>query len=760
MEKSGAIERVQTSEWASPLVVVPQGPGKVRITGDFKQTVNSQLCVTQYPLAHVHDLLESVAGGEFFTKMDATDGFHQFAVEESCKKFLLINTHRGLYRYNVLPMGFASSQTIFQEMMDTMLRGIPMSGSYIDDSILSGKDESSHLHNLRLAFQRMREWNFRLSRAKSTFMQPTVEFLGQLVSKEGIRTYPKNVEAITAIRELKDVSQVKSFLGLVNFYGKFVPNLSHVCDPLYKLTRKSEKFSWSSECEKAFKLVKQLVSSAPVLAYFQQSLPIGISCDASNIGLGVVLFHSYPDGTERPIAFASKTLSSSGRNYTQIEKEGLAIVFGVKRFFQFLYGREFLLFTDHQPLRAIFGSKSGLPPLITSRLHHWSWFLSGFQYKVIYRNTLSHGNADALSRLPLPYSTSTDVRTERFVKHLREENPILSKIVKFRTFRDTVLSKVIQFVQSGWPNSQSKVPEEVRPYFPHREELSIEDGTLMRGVRVVSPSALQSKVLSQLHETHPGIVRMKSLARQVVWWPGIDKSIENLVKSCPACSAHQDSPPVAPLYPWSYPDRPWQRLHIDLAGPFLDNMLLVVVDAHSKWPEVFRLKNNTTSVRVIECLREAISRFGIPDTIVSDNGRQFVSDEFNQFCASNGIRHAGSSAYHPRSNGDAERFVKTMSGFHTNILFHVVVISCEELTIVQNTLIINENKNISFSLVKFKLSLSLIKFKAENVIIALLRWCLKSELKINFTKSEFMIFSKKHDQTIEPHKTKLICKRN
>lgn len=499
----------------------------------------------------------------------------------------------------------------------------------------------------------------KLSRDKCEFLQKSTQFLGQVVSAEGIRTCPKNVEAITSMKQISSVDDVKHFLGLVNFYAKFVPNLSTVSEPLNRLTRKGVKFQWTKECESAVSKIKKLVSSAPVLAHFQQSLPIGLACDASKFGAGVVLFHKYPDGSERPIAFASKSLSTAERNYSQIEREGLSIIFGIKRFFQFLYGRRFLLVTDHQPLVSIFGEKTSLPPLVATRLHRWALFLSQFQFDVIYRKTQSHGNADALSRLPLPVSTPVDEDTDRLVKKITEDLPVTSTLVRKCTSRDKVLSQVIRFVQNGWPSKQNLVPEEIRPYFLHREELHVEEGIVLWGLRVVIPVNLQKQVLSQLHETHPGMVRMKSLARQHVWWPHIDKQIEDCVKSCMDCCIHQDNPAVAPLHPWSFPDRPWQRLHIDLAGPFLKNMWLVVVDAHSKWPEVFNLGNNTSSHAIIVRIRETITRFGIPETIVSDNGPQFTSAEFQKFCRSNGIRHTTSSPYHPRSNGEAERFVKT-----------------------------------------------------------------------------------------------------
>jgi hypothetical protein len=181
----------------------------------------------------------------------------------------------------------------------------------------------------------------------------------------------------------------------------------------------------------------------------------------------------------------------------------------------------------------------------------------------------------------------------------------------------------------------------------------------MWGIRVIVPASLRSSVLSQLHETHPGVVRMKSLARQHVWWPGIDSDIEQLSKSCTSCAVNRDNPAVAPLHPWSFPEKPWQRIHMDLAGPFLGSMWLIIVDAFTKWPEVFRLGKDSTSANVISFVRETFSRFGLPETIVSDNGPQFVSSEFESFCVKNGVRHTTSSAYHPRSNGEAERFVRT-----------------------------------------------------------------------------------------------------
>ena len=189
--------------------------------------------------------------------------------------------------------------------------------------------------------------------------------------------------------------------------------------------------------------------------------------------------------------------------------------------------------------------------------------------------------------------------------------------------------------------------------------MTIEQGVLLWGIRVVVPLALRPKVLAELHLSHMGIVKMKPLARQFVWWPAIDEDIEKLCKTCDHCCHNRSNPPSAPLHPWTYPEKPWQRVHVDLAGPFLDKMWIVLVDANTKWPEVILLNKDSTSTNVIRCLRQIFIHFSLPCEIMTDNGVQFPSNEFTQFCKNNGIRHSRSSVYHPRSNGEAERMVQT-----------------------------------------------------------------------------------------------------
>ena len=230
------------------------------------------------------------------------------------------------------------------------------------------------------------------------------------------------------------------------------------------------------------------------------------------------------------------------------------------------------------------------------------------------------------------------------------------------TRNDPVLSKLLVYLRKGWPD---EVPETLQAYFHKRHELTIEGDTLLWGMRVVVPPKWRKTVLNELHQGHQGIVRMKQLARSHVWWPNIDQELEDTVKDCASCQEHRNAPPKSPLNPWSWPEVPWDRIHVDFAGPVKGRMLFVVVDSHSKWPEV-SIMNTTSTAQTITVLREMFARNGLPRELVSDNGLQFTSHEFCQYMTTNGIRHITTSPYHPASNGAAERFVQTIKrALHT-----------------------------------------------------------------------------------------------
>ena len=349
-----------------------------RICGDYKVMVNQALEVDQYPLPNPEDLFATLAGGKKFTKLDLSQAYMQLLLNEESRKFVTVNMHRGLYRYTRLPFGVASAPAMFQKLMDTILQGIPNVICYIDDILVTGADDAAHLCNLAKVFHRLEQHGIRMKKAKCNFMQMSVKYLGHRVDAEGLHTTPDKLEAVVKAPAPKNVQELRSFLGLVNYYGKFLPNLATTLQPLNSLLQKDRKWKWTSDCSHAFQLAKDMLTTSKVLVHYDPSLPMKMAADASAYGVGAVISHVLPDGTERPIAFASRTLTSSERNYVQLEKEALALIFGVKRYHKYLYGRRFTMVTDHKPLTAILGPKEGIPSLAAARLQRWAILLTGY----------------------------------------------------------------------------------------------------------------------------------------------------------------------------------------------------------------------------------------------------------------------------------------------------------------------------------------------------------------------------------------------
>ena len=268
---------------------------------------------------------------------------------------------------------------MFQEIMEKILQGIPGVVVYIDDVLITGKDEVEHLRNLRQFFERIKQFGLRLKRAKCKFLEPSVDYLGYRIDKNGLHAVPEKIRAITEAPPPTNVQELRAFLGLVNYYGKFLPRLSTLLYPMNRLLCKGSQWAWSAACQRAFQQLKSKLASTEVLAHYDMHLPLKLDCDASAYAVGAVLSHTFPDGTERPIAYASHTLSTSERNYAQIEKEGLALVFGIKKFHKYIYGRKFTLVTDHKPLMSILGPKKGLPTLAAARIQSWAILLLGYQ---------------------------------------------------------------------------------------------------------------------------------------------------------------------------------------------------------------------------------------------------------------------------------------------------------------------------------------------------------------------------------------------
>ncbi|PFX20001.1 Transposon Tf2-11 polyprotein [Stylophora pistillata] len=425
--------------------------------------------------------------------------------------------------------------------------------------IIEGKEvnmEEEHLKVLEAVLQRLSKYGVQLKAEKCSFMQNQVEFLGYLTDKEGVHPNPEKVKGIMGAPIPTCISELKSFLGMLQYYGKFLPNLSTLLQPLNNLLREGVSWLWGPDCQKAFDDAKQQLLSAKVLTHYDVKLPLVLACDASSYGIGAVISHIMENGEERPIAFASRTLSSSEKNYGQIDKEALAIIYG---------------------------------------------------YEIKHQGTDAHANVDALSRLLVDHVAACQGSELYHFNYAINDLPITCRDIACATQGDKLLSTVVQFVQNGWPD-QSCLPEELLPFFYRRNELSREQDCLLWGMRVVIPDEYKSAMLSSLHEDHSGICRMKALVRSYLWWPKLDTAIEETERNCSACQEVKKGAVPAPLIPWKWPTRVWQRLHIDFAEYEGINYLLIV-DAHSKWPEVY-VTQSTTAAKTIELLSGLFASYG------------------------------------------------------------------------------------------------------------------------------------------------------
>ena len=648
LESQNIITKTSFSDWGSPIVTVVK-PNSTRICGDYKLTVNPNLQEVRYPIPKIEDTFQKVQNCTVFCKLDMFKAYLHLPVDETSAKAQTLSTHRGCYRPNRLFNGISIAPNEFQCIMDQILSDLEGVASFYDDIIVAGETLEECVTRLRKCLARLRSKNIHLNPDKCKFFQEKISYLGHTITAQGIQKSNDKIEAVVNAPQPNTPEQVESFIGLVMYYGKFIPNVSTLTAPLRELTKKGIKFQWTVECQQAFEKIKNEILSPRVLMTFDPNLPITLATDASPTGIAGVLSHIV-NGVERPVIFISRALTKTEQNYSQLDREALAVFWSIKRLYVYLCGRKFTLICDNKPLTHIFSPDKKLPLMSASRLIRYASFLSSFEYTVEHRKAELHQNVDYLSRSPLPlhekFLESEDYDTvfyNEIIQTIESESVTHNDIAK-ETQKDPVLQNLLLSLKKDHRNP----------------EFNIHKGIIFRNNRVYVPSSLHPSVLRELHSTHTGIEKMKMLARRHVYWPHIDKDIEDVVKSCTICNNLQKNPPKVPLHQWEPASAPWARIHIDYAGPKDGYSYFVLIDAFSNWPEVFPTKSAPTSQSTISILKQLFTRYGLPCTIVSDNATIFTSDEFKAFCQRNGIHQSFSAPNHPATNGKAERGVGTL----------------------------------------------------------------------------------------------------
>jgi hypothetical protein len=519
--------------------------------------------------------------------------------------------------------------------------------------LIGGANYNECCVNLYSVLEKLNYYNIKINLDKCRFFEKSVKFLGHIISSDGIKPCEHKIKAICNAPSPKNLKELQAYLGLLNYYGKFIPKLSIEIKELYELLKKENKFIWEKKHEWVFQKSKKLLLENNILTLYDPTKPLVVSCDGSPWGVAAVLSHEI-NGVERPILFISSTLSTTEQNYSQLHREGLAIIFALKKFHKYIYGNKFTLCSDNQALKEIFSPKKATSQISSSRLQRWALMLSMYNYEFKHRPAREMTHVDALSRLPL--KEETGIKSFNF----EPETPVNREVIKKHLENDVFLSKFLCYIKYGFPSDlQSTLHDENFKYFYKlRKDFSCEDNLLFYRDRIVIPNSLKHKIVKLLHNEHDGVVRMKLKCRMYFWWKNVDQDIENCVKQCFACQSCVNVPRKEITYQWEKTTYPFERIHLDFFY-FKSSNFLLLVDSFSKFIEVWEMKK-TDAYNVKNILRRFFSIFGLPDLVVADNGPPFNSSEFREFLHNNNIDYKNSPVYHPQSNGLAERAVQTI----------------------------------------------------------------------------------------------------
>ena len=494
MERMDIITKVeQPTKWVNPIVVVKKPNGDVRICLDSVK-LNKSIQREHYPLKTVEKVAASLGDAKIFTTLDVTSGFYQIKLAEKSTWLTTFNTPFGRYKFERLPFGIVSAPEVFQRTMAQMFEDIEGCEVFVDDLLVWGKSEQEHNERLKNVMERAAEIDLKFNKEKCKINQKEVKYVGHTFGSDGLKPSADRVQAILDMPLPQDRKSLQRFMGMVNYLNKFIPNLSSVSKPLRELLNHSE-WHWIKKQQEAYDILISLIVQLPVLKYFDINAAVTVSVDAYSEGLGACLLQG-----NQPVAHASRALNNDEKNYAQIEKEMLAIVYGTNKFHQYIYGKIVIVETDHKPLESLFKKPLCKAP---QRIQRMMLRVQHYDFTVKY----SPGNtlyiADTLSRAS--QSGESEQGNDEFEVHLLV--PISKENVeefKKETESDVLLSKLKEVVLAGWPEKISEVEPDLQIYWNFREELCICDGLLLKGYRLITPSSLRTEMLDKIHSSHLG----------------------------------------------------------------------------------------------------------------------------------------------------------------------------------------------------------------------------------------------------------------
>ena len=571
MVNQGLIAKVdEPTDWVSSFVVAPKKSGDIRICL-APQDLNKAIKRQHYKLPTREEIMANFAGARVYSKLDASQGFYQIKLSEKSSYLTTFITPFGRYRYLRLPFGISSAPEAYHQKINELFQGVPNVDTSMDDIVVWGDTHKAHYESLRRVLQIAKENNLKLNKTKCEIGVNELTFLGDKLTSAGVVPDSKKISAIKNMKKPEDAKDMQRFLGMVTYLAKWVPNLSEKTAPLRELTKKGVQWIWSKGVEVAFNQLKQLLMDAPVLKYYDPERETKISADSSMNGLGAILLQHYNDKW-CPVSYASCSVSNAERNYANIERELLAIVFACERFHQFIYGGTTLVETDHRPLVNLFKKPLTDCP---ARIQRLLLRLQKYDLKVQYIPGKWLPGPDALSRAAeMVDAFSKDNKllldeAEAAVNVVIETLPLNDKkldVIRSHSVQDPVMTELKRHIMKGWPNSKDLCSQETARFWNIRAELSVADDFVLKGSKLVIPQKLRKEILNQIHIGHKGIEKCRRRACEVVYWPRLNQDIDTMVKKCNTCIRFSDQHTKQPLHHHEVPNRPWQKVGADIGS--------------------------------------------------------------------------------------------------------------------------------------------------------------------------------------------------
>lgn len=631
----GVIEESQ-SPWNSPVVLTKKSNGKARLCLDSR-ALNEVTKKDAYPMPTIEGILSRLGETHFISSIDLKDAFWQIELEEGSREETAFSVPgRPLYQYRRMPFGLCNAaQTmcrLIDRVIDHELRQFTF--VFIDDLLIISADFETHLARFRRIAERLKSANLTINVDKSHFCMIEVSYLGYIVGNGTLSTDPNKVKAIIDFPVPRTVKQVRSFLGMTGWYRRFVANYADVSAPITSLLQKNKTFTWTTEAEEAFKVLKTALTTAPILTHPDFTKPFVIQCDASSSGVGSVLYQIGGDNEEHPIAYFSKKLNSAQRNYSVTELECLAAVLSVKKFRQYVEGSRFTIVTDHASLKWLMVQKD-----LSGRLARWSLKLQGFDFAIEHRKGSANVVPDALSRV--------------YMDELNGDETTGDAILDAENFTDDDYCALVKRINDNIDRTPGLQIRDNRVF--------INTGPGEVKWKLWIPDSLTVAVIKNAHDhvlaSHCGTAKTLETVQRMYFWPRMVAQIKQYVADCSVCK--ETKAPNHTLRPQMGQqikvEHPWQFIYTDLLGPYPrskagNSSLLIVMDKFSKYVLLKPLRKATAGeiTRYIE--NEVFHVYGVPESILSDNGVQYRSNIFKNLLSTYGVKHIQTATHSPQVN--------------------------------------------------------------------------------------------------------------